>query len=65
MYLGNYGLRKRWLEKCLKSPLTDEPSTSNMVNGSKYFWILDDGIFPIFIDHCEHNSVGKNLKTVC
>ena len=24
---------KTWLDKCLKSPVSEDPSTSNMVNG--------------------------------
>ena len=35
MYFRNYGLRKKWLDKCLKSPASEDPSTSNMVNGPK------------------------------
>ena len=31
-----YGLRKTWLDKCLKSPVSEDPSKSNMVNGPKY-----------------------------
>ena len=27
---------KTWLEKCLKSPVSEDPSTSNMVNMSKH-----------------------------
>ena len=26
---------KTWLDKCLKSPVSDDPSTSNMVNVPK------------------------------
>ena len=36
MYLRNYGLRKRWLDKCLKIPLSEDHLTSNVVNGSKH-----------------------------
>ena len=35
MYFGNYRQRKTWLEKCLKSLVSEEPLTSNMVNGPK------------------------------
>ena len=31
MYFRSYGLRKTWLDKCLKSPLSEDPSTSNML----------------------------------
>ena len=33
MFFGTYELRKAWLEKCLKNPDSEDPSTSNMVNG--------------------------------
>ena len=29
MYFRNYGLRKTWLNKSLKSPLSNDPSTNN------------------------------------
>ena len=32
---------KMWLDKCLKSPVSEHPSTSNMVNGSKHSWNLN------------------------
>ena len=31
-----YGLRKAWLDKYLKSPISEKPSTSNMVKGPKH-----------------------------
>ena len=61
MYFQNYGLPKRWFDKCLKNPVSEDPSTSNMVNGPKHCCNDDDGSFTIFIDHCEHNSFGKSL----
>ena len=36
MYFGNYGLQKTWLDKSLKSPVSKDPSTDNMANGSKH-----------------------------
>ena len=30
MYFSTYGLRKTWLDKCLKSPVSEDPLTSNM-----------------------------------
>ena len=44
-----------WLGKCLKSPVSDDPSTSNRVNEPKHCCILDDINFTIFIDHFEGN----------
>ena len=61
MYFRNYGLRKTWLDKCLKIPASEDPSTSNMINGNKHCWNINDSIFTIFIDHCEGNWVEKSL----
>ena len=54
MYFRTYGLGKRWLDKCLKSPVSEVPSTSNMVNGPKHFSKLKDSNFTIFIYPCEY-----------
>ena len=40
MYIRNYGLRNTWRNKCLKIPLSDNPSTSNMVKGPNTVEIL-------------------------
>ena len=37
MYFRNYGLLKTWLDNCLKSPVSEDSSTSNMVNGLKHY----------------------------
>ena len=55
MYFRKYGHRKTWLRKCLKSPVVEEPLTSNVVNGPKHCLNLNGTIFTIFIDHCEGN----------
>ena len=31
-----YGLRKTWLDKCLKSPISEYPSTTHTVNVPKH-----------------------------
>ena len=49
MYFWTYGLRKTWLDKCLKSPVWEDPSTSNMENGPNHCWNLNDSTFIIFI----------------
>ena len=54
-------LRKMWLDKCLKSSVSEDPSTRNMANGPKHCWNLNSSTFVIFIDHCERNSVVKSL----
>ena len=57
MYFRNYRLRKRWLDKSLKSRVSQYPLTSNMAKGPKHCSNLNRGAFAIFIDHCEDNSV--------
>ena len=32
MLFRNYGLRKTWLDKCLKSLVSEDPSTGNIGN---------------------------------
>ena len=36
MHFPNYGLQKTWCDKYLKSPVSEDPSTGNMVNGPKH-----------------------------
>ena len=62
MYFWSYGFWKTWLDKCLKSPASEDPSTSNMVNRPKHCWNIIDSTATIFINHCENNSVGKSLS---
>ena len=50
MYFRNYGLRKTWLDICLKSPVSEDRMTGIMVNGPKDCCNLNDGTFTIFID---------------
>ena len=61
MYFGNYGLQKTQLEQCLKSPFSEDPSKSNMVNAPKYCSNVKDNTFTIFIDHWEVNCPIKSL----
>ena len=51
MYIRNYGHQKTWLDNCLEKPVSEDPSTSNVVNGPKYFENLGDSAYTIFIDH--------------
>ena len=55
MDFRNYGLQKTWLDNCLKSPVSEDPSTINMVNVPKHSCNLSDSTFVIFIDHSEGN----------
>ena len=50
MYLRIYGLGKKWLYKCLKSPLSEYHLTGNVVNGSKHCFHVNYSTFTIFID---------------
>ena len=50
MYFRNYGTRKTWLDQCLKSPLSRDPSKSNIVNGLKHCWNVKDTSLTIFMD---------------
>ena len=56
-----YGLEKIWLDNCLKSPISEDPSTSNMVKRPKHCWNLNGSTFTKFIHHCESNSIWKTL----
>ena len=53
MYSRHYGLRKTWLDKCLKSLVLEDLWTDNMVNGPKHLLNLNGSTFTIFIDYCE------------
>ena len=62
MYFWTYGLLNTWLDKCLKSPISEDASTSNMGNGPKHCWRLDYSTFTIFIDPCESNLGLKSVS---
>ena len=53
---------KTWLYKCLKSPVSEDPSTSKMADVPKHCLNLHHTIFIVFIDHWQVNRVGKNLS---
>ena len=61
MYFRNYGLPKTWLDQCLKSPVSEDPTKSNMVNAPKHCSNLTDTSFTIFINHWEVNCLTKSL----
>ena len=50
MYFPNYGVPKTWLDQCLKSPVPEHPSKSNMVNVLENCSNLKDTSFTIFIN---------------
>ena len=49
-------------DKCLKSPVWENPLASNMVNVPEHCWNLHHSSFLIFIDHFQVNWVGKRLS---
>ena len=46
----------------LKPIVSENPSTSNMVKGTKHCYNLKDTSFTIFIDDCGHNWAGKSVS---
>ena len=50
MYFPKYRLRKTWLDKCLKSHVSEDPYTDNMENWSKQSSNLNDSTFTKFIN---------------
>ena len=62
MYFWTYGLRRSWLDKCLKSLVSDGLWTINMVHALKTRWKLNESTFTLFIDRYERNSVAKSLS---
>ena len=49
MYFRYYRLPKTWLDQCLKSPLSEDPKKSNMVNAPKHCPHLKDTSLPYLL----------------
>ena len=49
MYFRNYGLPKTWLVQSLKSPVSEDPTKSNMVNAPKHISNLKDTSLPYLL----------------
>ena len=70
MCFQNYGVHKTWLDECLKSLVSDDPTKSNMVNAPKHCANLKDTSLPyllitgrsIALQKVSLSDV-KNLKT--
>ena len=45
MYFRNYRLQKLWLDKCLKSPVSEQHSTVNILNGPNTAEICKAALF--------------------
>ena len=52
---------KTWSDKCLKSLVLADASTSNMLNVPMHCWNLPYSILIICTDHCQGNWIGKSL----
>ena len=50
MYYRNYGLQKTWLHESLKSPVSADSLTDNMINGPKHCFNLNYNPFTISIN---------------
>ena len=71
MYFRNYGLPNTWLDQCVKSLVSEDPTKSNMVNASKHCSNLKDTSLPYLLIIGMSNVLQKvsvsdvqNLKTV-
>ena len=51
MYFRFYGLRRTWLDICMKTPALEDPLTGNMGNGSEYVCNVNSSSVTIFSDH--------------
>ena len=60
MYFPKNQLRKTWLDKCLKSRVSEDPLTDNMANGTKHCSNLNDSTFTKLIYHCKDSCSGKS-----
>ena len=71
MYFRNYGHQKTWLDQCLKSTVSEDPTKSNMVNALKHCSNLKDTSLPyllitgksIVLQNVSVSDI-QNLKTV-
>ena len=52
---------KMWSGKCVKTPVSFNPSASNMVNVLKHCWYLHHCTIMLLIDHWKVNWVSKSL----
>ena len=71
MYIRNYGLPKTWLDQCLKSPVSEDSTKSNMVNAPKHCTNLKDTSLPYILITAKSTLLQKgsisdikNLKNV-
>ena len=46
---------------CLKNPVSEDPSRSNMINLPNHGWNVHHSTFLILINHCQVISIGKSI----
>ena len=54
--------QKTWSDKCLKSPVLEDPSPSDILNVREHCWNLHHSTFVIFIDHFLVNWIWESLS---
>ena len=59
MFFRNNGLRTTRLDKLLKGPIWENPSTFKILKHPKRCWNLHGSTLIKFFDHSQRNSVGK------
>ena len=60
MYFRNHGLPKTFLDECLKSPVSEDPSKCNKLNAPRHCSNLKDTSPTIFIINWEGNCLTKS-----
>ena len=72
MYFWTYGIGKTWLDKCLKNPVSEDNSTTNMETprNTAEIWMTEPLpylLIPLKEIQVEKVSLGdmQNLRTVC
>ena len=61
LYFRSYWLQNMWLDKCLKSPISEDSSTSNMVNRPKHFKSPRQNLYHIYWSARRKFSLKKSL----
>ena len=57
MYFRKYQFPKTWLDKWLKSRVSEDPETDKAANILRHCCNLNDSTFTIFINHWEGRSI--------
>ena len=60
MYFRKYWSPKLWLDKCLKSRVSENPYPENTTNGSKHCCNPNGSTFTVFIIEYQGSCIGKS-----